>query len=837
MANIMLLLKSALAGALCSWCKWQRAKMQNALVLARFTMSSNNASSTVTYTYVSSDSNGPSSWGIPLENAGKISDMDPYKEVAQQRQTHLLSPAYVLDPIELDEHVPLYAPEPEHPEHHVPPDDDIQDDIDADSIDYPDEPEDGEDDDEDPEEDPSEEHEFEDEEAKEDESFEDSDETEAFEEDETAATPPSPGRRGARISVRPQPPMAASTQALIDAFTAGSPSFPSPPPINPTYDQAPLGHRAAMIRMRDDIPEEDMPPWRRFVLTAPPPGYDIAESYAAAAARASRGQYDFVDAVGTGQGLVRSPGHDAQTIARAAERVEDVSYARALQASEHRMMTSIEKVNLRVSYQVQARKRESEDFYTQLLDAQTGRRDIRLEVVVVRGQRTAYETELQEVRQAYLRSEAQNRALLARLETLETHMTRIEWQHQSAEDRVVRHMMRTYVLEARARIKMVEDTGSSCAALTWWNGHVRTLGHDAAYAMTWGTFKKKLSNKYCPNELALMYTKFLADETAKIDKYIGGLPDNIHGNVMSARPKTLDFAIELANDLMDQKLRTYAERQNENKRKADDSSRNNHQQQSHKRQNVARAYTAGPGEKKVYTRDLPLCTKCNYHHTGQCAPKCGKCKRYGHATTDCRVNTNNNNSNNNNKNQKAGTCYECGNTGHIKKNYPKLKNHGNNNGNGPAQGRAYALGGRDASPDSNVITGTFLLNNRYATMLFDTELADGKIIGFNTIIRGCTLNFMNHLFNIDLMSVSLGSFDVIIGMNWLTKYHGVIICDEKIVRVPFEKDTDFPEVFPEDLSSIPQARQVEFQIDLVPGAAPVARTPYRLAPSEMKELA
>ncbi|GJV00314.1 hypothetical protein Tco_1329584 [Tanacetum coccineum] len=74
----------------------------------------------------------------------------------------------------------------------------------------------------------------------------------------------------------------------------------------------------------------------------------------------------------------------------------------------------------------------------------------------------------------------------------------------------------------------------------------------------------------------------------------------------------------LANDLMDQKLRTYAERQNDNKRKADDSSRNN--QQPHNKQNVARAYTAGPGEKKAYTGNLPLCTKCNYHHTGQCAP-------------------------------------------------------------------------------------------------------------------------------------------------------------------------------------------------------------------------
>ncbi|GKA38945.1 putative reverse transcriptase domain-containing protein [Tanacetum coccineum] len=376
------------------------------------------------------------------------------------------------------------------------------------------------------------------------------------------------------------------------------------------------------------------------------------------------------------------------------------------------------------------------------------------------------------------------------------------------------------------------------AALTWWNGHVRTLGYDAAYAMTWGTFKKKLSDKYCPNELALMCTKFLADETAKIDKYIGGLPDNIYGNVMSARPKTLDFANELANDLMDQKLRTYAERQNENKRKADDS------------RSILGTYLFAPS-----------------------------------AITTILDNV-----------------------------HPSVEN-------ARAQGRAYALGGRDASPDSNVITGTFLLNNRYATVLFDTgadrsfvsntfstmiditpttlenhydvELADGKIIGVNTIIQGCTLNFMNHPFNIDLMLVLLGSFDAIIGMDWLTKHHGVIIYDEKIVRVPFEREMlifqgngnnqkkesrlniisctkaqeylskgcdvflayittkeaedkseekrledvpivrDFPEVFPKDLPGIPPTRQVEFQIDLVPGAAPIARAPYRLAPSEI----
>ncbi|GJW70172.1 hypothetical protein Tco_0127089 [Tanacetum coccineum] len=171
-----------------------------------------------------------------------------------------------------------------------------------------------------------------------------------------------------------------------------------------------------------------MPPRRRFVLTAPPPGCDVAESSVATAARAPRGQYDFVDAVEVGQGLIRSPGHDTWTIARAADRAEDLGYVRALQTSKHRMVTSIKEVNLRVSYQAQVRRQESEIFYTQLHDAWTDRRNIRLEIDVVRGQRTAYETEL----------------------------------HERAEDDVVRQIMRTQVLEARARIDMVEDTGSSC---------------------------------------------------------------------------------------------------------------------------------------------------------------------------------------------------------------------------------------------------------------------------------------------------------------------------------------------------------------------------------------
>ncbi|GJY25557.1 putative reverse transcriptase domain-containing protein [Tanacetum coccineum] len=423
-------------------------------------------------------------------------------------------------------------------------------------------------------------------------------------------------------------------------------------------------------------------------------------------------------------------------------------------------------------------------------------------------------------------------------------------------------------------------------ALTWWNSHVKTVGHDAAYDMPWKTLKKIMTDKYCPRgeikkleielwnqkvkgtdvlsynqrfqELALMCGRMFLEESDEVEKYIGGLPEMIQGNVMASKPKTMQDAIEFATELMDQKICTFADRQAENKRKLDDNSINNqNQQQPFKRQMcmlpsapTARGLAIWPG------------------------------------------------------------------TGHFKRDCPKLKNnnHGNQVGNGGATARSFAVGNAGKNPDANVVTGTFLLNNRYAYILFDTdanrsfvsttfssliiivqttldydydvELADEKIIRANTIIRGCTLNFLNHPFNIDLMAVELGSFDVIIAMDWLVKYQGIIVYDEKIVCIPFGNEIlivhgdernnghesrlniiwctktqkyllkgcdvilahvttkkakdkskekrledvpivqDFPAVFPEDLLGIPPTRQVEFQIDFVPGAAPVARAPY-----------
>nr|GEU85330.1 putative reverse transcriptase domain-containing protein [Tanacetum cinerariifolium] len=242
-------------------------------------------------------------------------------------------------------------------------------------------------------------------------------------------------------------------------------------------------------------------------------------------------------------------------------------------------------------------------------------------------------------------------------------------------------------------------------------------------------------------ELTLICTKFVADETEKIDKYVSGLPDNIYGSVKSSNPRTLDENIELANDLMDQKLCTYAERQTNNKRKADDSFRNNHghQQQTLKRQNFARVYNMGMGEKKPYSGNFP---KCHFHHNGPCTQKCHKCNKIGHFARDCRSSGNANIANvqrNNGANPKGTGFFECGAPGHFKRDCPKLKNKDEGKVNAPgwvyAFGNAEKRGNASRDPDSNVIMGTFLLNNRYASILFDTG-ADRSFIStaFSSLI-------------------------------------------------------------------------------------------------------
>ncbi|GJR74857.1 putative reverse transcriptase domain-containing protein [Tanacetum coccineum] len=472
-------------------------------------------------------------------------------------------------------------------------------------------------------------------------------------------------------------------------------------------------------------------------------------------------------------------------------------------------------------------------------------------------------------------------------------------------------------------------------ALTWWNSHKRTIRTEAAFAMSWRELMKLMTE--VDFKMTTMCTKMVPGEEDRVEKFIRGLPDNIQGNVIAAEPTRLQDAVRIANNLMEQKLKGYAMKNAENKRRLEVNQRDNRgQQPPFKRknvggQNVARAYTAGNNERKTYNGPLPLCNKCKVHNKGLCIVRCGKYNKVGHLTRDCKVIISTTSTHRGQVvNQRVVTCYECGGQGHYRSDCPKLKdrNHGNKAGNkngvGEARGKAYVLGGGDANPDSNVVKGTFLLNNHYAFILFDSgadrsfvsttfstllditpdtldvsyavELADERISKTNTVLRGCTLGLLGHPFNIDLMPVELGSFDAIIGMDWLANHHAVIVCDEKVVRIPYGDEVlivqgdggsrreksklsiisctkthkyvergcliflaqvtkkkieneseekrledvptvrNFPEVFPEDLPGLPPTRQVEFQIDLVPGAAPVARAPYRLAPTELQEL-
>ncbi|GJS11157.1 putative reverse transcriptase domain-containing protein [Tanacetum coccineum] len=215
------------------------------------------------------------------------------------------------------------------------------------------------------------------------------------------------------------------------------------------------------------------------------------------------------------------------------------------------------------------------------------------------------------------------------------------------------------------------------SALTWWNSHVRTVGHDVAYAMTWADLKKKMTDKYCPRgeikKLEVELWNLKVKESDKFERYVSGLPDMIHGSVVAPKPKTMQEAIEMATELMDKKIRTFVERQTKNKRKQDDNN-NQAQQQPLKKQGVAIAYTARPDERKEYAGTLPLCNKSK-----------------SHAVTN---------------NQRNLTCYECGNQGHYRSDCPELKNqnHGNQAEGTRARGMHLTPNLKPKSRDTPLVT-------------------------------------------------------------------------------------------------------------------------------------
>ncbi|KAJ9544324.1 hypothetical protein OSB04_024031 [Centaurea solstitialis] len=384
-------------------------------------------------------------------------------------------------------------------------------------------------------------------------------------------------------------------------------------------------------------------------------------------------------------------------------------------------------------------------------------------------------------------------------------------------------------------------------ALTWWNTQVQTRDRDATGQITWEDFKKMLKEEFCPrseiqnleaelwhhemkgsdittyttrfHELAKLVPHLVTPEQNRVDRYVWGLSPEIRGGVTAADPKTLQEAVNLANRLTNNAVRSGA-------------------------------FSSGSakGKRKVEEPAQPA-------------------------------------------------------------------NQGNRGG--LARGRAFVIGAEEARQNPDVVTGTFLLNNYPATVLFDSgadrsyvslefrpkinkksqnlneehliEYSNGELVKASKVVKKCTLGLAGEDFSIDLIPIKIGSFDIIVGMDWMPNHRATICCAEKIVRLALpdggvlevhgekpkrdikivsfmkmrshlrkecvafmahvvdqkaEKKSiqdipvvrEFPEVFPEELPGLPPPRQVEFYIDLIPGAGPIAKSPYRLAPSEMQEL-
>nr|GEU95962.1 hypothetical protein [Tanacetum cinerariifolium] len=609
----------------------------------------------------------------------------------------------------------------------------------------------------------------------------------------TSLSPPSVGERLASCttpSAHSSPP-----PAIIDAVTAALPSPPLPPPlyIPPHVDR------------RDDILETEMLPHKRSCLFTLGSMYEIGESFTARSIEGQRINYGFVSTldVEARRREIRKVGYGIRdTWVDPAEAVPEIA------------PMTLREVNTRVTELSELREHDTHDLYAILEDAQDSMTcisqrvtmnsqwvDLRMEdgiahqetILIVKEEAYAVYTHEFQLQAHQMQQQLQGTLIQTQHQVHETRfqiqqteraeLRETDRRYQAQMAKILRVMgdmrremgdMQADLLALREQPRRARQPGSDArvldhqdaprdtdnAALTWWNGQIRSLGPDA-YSMTWEVLKKKMTDKCCSQgeikkleielwnlkvkgndvptyterfqELTLICTKFVANETEKIDKYISGLSDNIYGSVKSSKPKTLDETIELANDFMDQKLRNYEERHTDNKRKADDLSRNNHGQQQQ------------PAKRSSGNTNV-----VNAHRDNMVISKGNGCFKFGNA-------------------EKKGNA--------------------------------------SRNPDSNVITG-----NSY-----DVELADGKIVEVDTIMR-----------------------------DWLRRYHAVIVSDEKLVRVSYGNKTlifhsDKGNDKKESLLTIISCSKAQNSTSRIPDrlnsrSRPLARASYRLASFEMKEL-
>ncbi|KAJ9566249.1 hypothetical protein OSB04_002215 [Centaurea solstitialis] len=474
-------------------------------------------------------------------------------------------------------------------------------------------------------------------------------------------------------------------------------------------------------------------------------------------------------------------------------------------------------------------------------------------------------------------------------------------------------------------------------ALTWWNLTRSSLAPEVYARLSWAEFKKKTLEKYC-SERALdkiedefrgmkkgnipvsfyakdfleklgMVEHLAPDEKSKIKAYSRGLPAEMRSAVRIARVTTLHEAIEesmrIEDDITQARVEGY--------------------QAGQKRRFEEAAMSARPsktfqeGRRGGNRNEAKWCNRCRSKHHGPCRrdlpenpTTCGKCGRKGHVARDCMA--------------RVAVCYDCKEPRHYRDACPKFKKTVTESpsgsiakgGNPPkVTSRAFQMTATKAREASDLVSGTFLVNSIPALILFDTgaersfvhdtlarkftmpttplsdalvvEVAGGFLVTVRDCFEGCTIELDGGSFSATLIPMNVGSFDVVLGIDWLRAHDANIGCGKKMVTLPapngkpitvygdkkkgayttismvkarkclakgctsflaYVIDTklekkeladvsvvrDFPDVFPEDLSGLPPERQVEFHIDLTPGAAPIARAPYRLAPTEMKEM-